>query len=223
MYYKYKQNFKLFTTSNKNCILNVIFLKGRILIFAKKNDMNIIFQTWPWYVSGFLIGMIMLSLIYFGKVFGMSSNLRSLCSMAGAGKYVSFFNFDWKSQRWNLVVVLGAMLGGFVAVHFMNDPTNVDINPKTIQQLAQLGIDAPNGKLMPNALFGAQVLQSPKSIFILLIGGILIGFGTRYAGGCTSGHAISGLSNLQLPSLKAVIGFFVGGLIMAHFLLPLIF
>lgn len=185
--------------------------------------MNIIFQTWPWYVSGFLIGMIMLSLIYFGKAFGMSSNLRSLCSIAGAGKYVSFFNFDWKSQRWNLVVVLGAMLGGFVAVHFMSDPSNVDINPKTIAQLAQLGIDAPNGKLMPDALFGTQIWQSPKSIFILLIGGILIGFGTRYAGGCTSGHAISGLSNLQLPSLKAVIGFFIGGLIMAHFLLPLIF
>lgn len=185
--------------------------------------MNIIFQTWPWYVSGFLIGVIMLFLIYFGKVFGMSSNLRSLCSMAGAGKYVSFFNFDWKSQRWNLVVVLGAMLGGFVAVHFMSDSSNVDINTKTIAQLAQLGIDAPNGKLMPDALFGSQVLQSPKSILILLIGGILIGFGTRYAGGCTSGHAISGLSNLQLPSLKAVIGFFVGGLIMAHFLLPLIF
>jgi uncharacterized membrane protein YedE/YeeE len=185
--------------------------------------MNIIFQTWPWYVSGFLIGMIMLSLIYFGKAFGMSSNLRSLCSMAGAGKYVSFFDFDWKSQRWNLVVVLGAMLGGFVAVHFMSDASNVDINPKTIAQLAQLGIDAPNGKLMPDALFGMQIWQSPKSILILLIGGILIGFGTRYAGGCTSGHAISGLSNLQLPSLKAVIGFFIGGLIMAHFLLPLIF
>jgi uncharacterized membrane protein YedE/YeeE len=143
--------------------------------------------------------------------------------MAGAGKYVSFFNFDWKSQRWNLVVVLGAMLGGFVAVHFMSDPSNVDINPNTIAQLAQLGIDAPNGKLMPDALFGPQIWQSPKSILILLIGGILIGFGTRYAGGCTSGHAISGLSNLQLPSLKAVIGFFIGGLIMAHFLLPLIF
>ena len=185
--------------------------------------MDIIFQTWPWYVSGFLIGIIMLSLIYFGKAFGMSSNLRSLCSMAGAGKYVSFFNFDWKSQRWNLVVVLGAMLGGFVAVHFMGDPSNVTVNPKTIAQLAQLGIDAPNGKLMPDALFGAQIWQSPKSILILLIGGILIGFGTRYAGGCTSGHAISGLSNLQLPSLKAVIGFFIGGLIMAHFLLPLIF
>ena len=185
--------------------------------------MNVFFQTWPWYVSGFLIGMIMLCLIYFGKSFGMSSNLRSMCSIMGAGKQTAFFDFDWKSQRWNLVVVLGAMLGGFVAVHFMSDPSNVSINPKTVEQLAQLGIDAPEGKLVPNALFGPVVLQSPKSILILLIGGILIGFGTRYAGGCTSGHAISGLSNLQIPSLKAVIGFFIGGLIMAYFLFPLIF
>jgi uncharacterized membrane protein YedE/YeeE len=167
--------------------------------------------------------MIMLCLIYFGKTFGMSSNLRSLCSMSGLGKRVDFFDFDWKSQRWNLVVVLGAMLGGFVAVYFMSDPSNVDINPKTIAQLAQLGIEAPNGKLVPDALFGPEIFQSPKSILILLIGGILIGFGTRYAGGCTSGHAISGLSNLQIPSLKAVVGFFVGGLIMAYFIFPLIF
>lgn len=185
--------------------------------------MGFISQTWSWYFSGFLIGIIMLCLIYFGKVFGMSSNLRSLCSMAGAGRYVSFFDFDWKSQRWNLVVVLGAMLGGFVAVHFMSDASNVAINPKTIEQLAQLGIDAPDGKLLPDALFGNDVFQSPKMIFILILGGVLIGFGSRYAGGCTSGHAISGLSNLQLPSLKAVIGFFVGGLIMAHFILPLFF
>ena len=184
--------------------------------------MEVIFQTWSWYVSGFIIGMIMLCLIYFGKTFGMSSNLRSLCSIVGLGKKVSFFNFNWRGQRWNLVVVLGAMLGGFVAVHYMSDPTNVAINPKTIEKLAEIGIDAPSGKLMPDALFGTQILQSPKNIFILLVGGLLIGFGSRYAGGCTSGHAISGLSNLQLPSLKAVIGFFVGGLIMAHFLLPLI-
>lgn len=185
--------------------------------------MNIIFQTWPWYVSGFLIGMVMLSLIYFGKVFGMSSNLSTLCSMTGLGKRVSFFDFDWKIQRWNLLVVLGAMLGGFVAVHYMSDASNVNINPKTIAQLAQLGIDVPNGKLMPNTLFGNDIFQSPKMIFILIIGGVLVGFGTRYAGGCTSGHAISGLSNFQLPSLKAVIGFFIGGLIMAHFILPLLF
>jgi uncharacterized membrane protein YedE/YeeE len=185
--------------------------------------MEIIFQTWPWYVSGFLIGMIMLCLIYFGKTFGMSSNLRSMCTIMGAGKRTAFFDFDWKEQRWNLVVVAGAMLGGFVAVNFMSDPSNVDINPKTIEQLAQLGIDAPNGKLVPDALFGTDVFQSPKGILILIIGGILIGFGTRYAGGCTSGHAISGLSNLQVPSLKAVIGFFIGGLIMAYFIFPLIF
>ncbi|UFH45966.1 YeeE/YedE family protein [Flavobacterium galactosidilyticum] len=184
--------------------------------------MEVIFQTWSWYVSGFIIGMIMLCLIYFGKTFGMSSNLRSLCSIAGLGKRVSFFDFDWKAQRWNLVVVLGAMLGGFVAVHYMSAPSNVSINPQTIEQLAEMGIDAPNGKLMPEALFGTEIFQSPKIILILLIGGILIGFGSRYAGGCTSGHAISGLSNLQIPSLKAVIGFFVGGLIMAHFLLPLL-
>ena len=185
--------------------------------------MEVIFQTWPWYISGFLIGMIMLCLIYFGKAFGMSSNLSTLCSMTGIGKKVSFFNFDWRAQRWNLMVVLGAMFGGFVAVQFMGDASNVTINPKTIAQLAQLGIDAPNGKMLPDTLFGNAVFQSPKMIFILIIGGILIGFGTRYAGGCTSGHAISGLSNFQIQSLKAVIGFFIGGLIMAHLILPLIF
>lgn len=185
--------------------------------------MEVVFQTWPWYISGFLIGMIMLCLIYFGKAFGMSSNLSTLCSMTGIGKKVSFFNFDWRAQRWNLMVVLGAMFGGFVAVQFMGDASNVTINPKTIAQLAQLGIDAPNGKMLPDTLFGNAVFQSPKMIFILIIGGILIGFGTRYAGGCTSGHAISGLSNFQIQSLKAVIGFFIGGLIMAHLILPLIF
>jgi len=164
----------------------------------------------------------MLILIYFGKSFGMSSNLRTLCSLAGAGKKVPFFNFDWKSQRWNLAVVAGAMLGGFVATNYLSDPSNVSINPETIEFLQAMNIDAPEGKLMPDALFSNQVFESPKAILILIIGGILIGFGSRYAGGCTSGHAISGLSNLQLPSLIAVIGFFIGGLIMAHFILPLI-
>lgn len=185
--------------------------------------MDFIFHTWTWYVSGFLIGIVMLFLIYFGKTFGMSSNLRSLCAMTGLGKKVGFFDFDWKLQSWNLFVVLGAMFGGFIAVHFMSDASNVAINPKTIAQLAQLGIDAPNGKLLPDTLFANDIFQSPKMILILIIGGILIGFGTRYASGCTSGHAIYGLSSLQLPSLKAVIGFFIGGLIMVHFILPLIF
>ena len=185
--------------------------------------MDFLFHTWHWSITGFLIGIIMLTLNYFGKVFGMSSNLRSLCTMAGAAKFADFFRFDVKAQYWNLMVVLGAMLGGFVAVHFMSDPSNVDINPQTIAQLETMHIDAPNGKLLPDALFGNAVFQSPKMILILLIGGLLIGFGSRYAGGCTSGHAIAGMSNLQRQSLKAVIGFFVGGLIMAHFIFPLIF
>ena len=185
--------------------------------------MNSLFQTWPWYISGFVIAIIMLTLNYFGKVFGMSSNLRSMCSIAGAGKYVSFFDYDWKAQRWNLLVIIGAMLGGYVAVHFMSDPSNVTLNPKTIAQLSQMGIDAPNGKLVPNALFGEAAFQSPKMIVILIVGGTLIGFGSRYAGGCTSGHAISGMSNLQMQSLKAVIGFLLGGLVMSHFILPLLF
>lgn len=185
--------------------------------------MDVFFQTWPWYVSGFLIGLVMLTLIYFGKTFGMSSNLRSLCTIGGAGKFVDFFNFDWKSQRWNLAVVAGAMLGGFVAVNFMSDSSNVALNPITVSQLQHLGIDAPNGKLLPDTFFGNDVFNQPKMIFVLLVGGMLVGFGSRYAGGCTSGHAISGLSNLQIPSLKAVIGFFVGGLVMVHFIIPLIF
>jgi hypothetical protein len=106
----------------------------------------------------------MLSLIYFGKHFGMSSNLESLCAMSGLGKKISYFDFDWKNNKWNLMVVLGAMLGGFVAAHFMSDSTNVSINSLTIEQLAALGIDAPNGKLAPDALFGNQIFESPKSI-----------------------------------------------------------
>lgn len=179
-------------------------------------------QTWHWSISGFLIGLVMICLIYFGKVFGMSSNLRSLCSMTGIGSKVPFFDWDWKSQRWNLAVVFGAMLGGYFAVHFLNDSSNVAINSQTIAELSKLGIDEPNGKLLPDSLFDISILSSPTHICFLLVGGFLVGFGSRYAGGCTSGHAIAGLSNLQLPSLKAVIGFFIGGLIMSYFILPLI-
>lgn len=180
-------------------------------------------HTWPWYVSGFLIGLVMIVLTWLGKTFGMSSNLRTLCAIGGAGRWSSFFRYDHKAHFWNLVVVAGAMLGGYLAVHYLSDPSNVALNPETVRALSDLGIDAPEGKLAPNALFGNGIWDSPKLLAFLLAGGVLIGFGSRYAGGCTSGHAIQGLSNLQLPSLKAVIGFFVGGLVAVHFLLPLLF
>lgn len=185
--------------------------------------MDFIFKPFPWYLSGVLIGAVMLLLIYMGKNFGMSSNLRTLCSVFGGGKYSGFFRFDWKAQRWNLLVVLGAMIGGFIAVHFLSDGSGVNLNPETVAQLARMNIDAPEGKLLPDAIFGVENAFTPKGLLILLGGGFLVGFGARYAGGCTSGHAISGISNLQLPSVIAVIGFFLGGLLMSHFILPLIF
>lgn len=185
--------------------------------------MDFIYGTWHWAISGFLIGLIMLLLTYFGKTFGMSSNLRTICSMAGAGKFSSFFKLDWREQKWNLAVVLGAILGGFVAYNFLQNGTEVAINPQTVKQLSFMNIDAPNGKLVPNAIFSLEAMLSVKGFVVLFFGGLLIGFGTRYAGGCTSGHAITGLSNLQFPSLIAVVGFFIGGLLMAHLILPLLF
>jgi uncharacterized protein len=185
--------------------------------------MEIITHTWHWSISGFLIGIVLLLLTYFGKNFGMSTNLKNLCSITGIGKWFPFFDTEWKSQQWNLVVLFGSMIGGFFAVHYLSHSTNVAINPKVIQQLNELGIDKPNGNLLPNLLFDSTNFTSPKMVIILIFGGFLIGFGSRYAGGCTSGHAISGLSNLQRSSLKAVIGFFIGGLIMTHFILPLLF
>jgi uncharacterized protein len=185
--------------------------------------MEFITQTWHWSISGFLIGLIMLSLIYFGKTFGMSSNLRTMCSMAGSKKFSDYFNFDWREQKWNLAIVLGSIVGGFISYYYLSNSSNYSINTKTILSLQHIGIDAPNGKLAPNAIFSLDSLLTIKGFIVLLIGGFLIGFGTPYAGGCTSGHAITGLSNLQLPSLIAVVGFFLGGLVMAHFILPLLF
>ena len=181
-----------------------------------------IHQPWPWYLSGFLIACTMLVLLLMGKKFGMSSNLRTFCAACGAGKTATFFRFDWKNDRWNLLVVIGAVLGGFVASHYLSNGEMPLLNENTIASLEQLKISSKNNYL-PQELFSAEALQSVKHISILCIGGFLIGFGARYAGGCTSGHAISGLSNLQIPSLIAVIGFFIGGLIMIHLLFPLIF
>ncbi|WP_289041456.1 YeeE/YedE thiosulfate transporter family protein [uncultured Zobellia sp.] len=185
--------------------------------------MDSILQPWPWYVSGPLITLVMVFLIYFGKTFGMSSNLRTFCSIGGAGKYSDFFKFDWKAQKWNLTVVLGAIIGGFIAVNFLSNGSAIELNPRTVLDLKELGFENAGASLLPAEIYDWNHVLTLKGLAVLIVGGFLVGFGTRYAGGCTSGHAITGLSNLQLPSLVAVIGFFAGGLIMTHFLLPLIF
>jgi uncharacterized membrane protein YedE/YeeE len=177
---------------------------------------------WPWWFSGIFIAFTMFLLLFFGKSFGFSSNLRTICAISGAGKVVDFFKFDWKSQVWNLVFLIGAIIGGFISAQFLSNHEPVLISNNTISDLQVLGFAAPEG-LQPLELFSLESALSVKGFLILAFGGFMVGFGSRYAGGCTSGHAISGISNLQFPSLLAVIGFFIGGLVMTHLIFPLIF
>lgn len=185
------------------------------------NLLEIIQQPWPWYVAGPIIAIVMFALLYFGNSFGLSANFRNICSMFGAGKSCDFFEFDWKKQTWNLVFVAGTVLGGFIAHQFfMPDQVTVAISDATVQDLAALGVQNPGEGFVPEALFSFDSLFSLRGVVMFVIGGFLVGFGTRYAGGCTSGHAISGLSDLQPASLIAVIGFFIGGLLMTYLILP---
>lgn len=164
----------------------------------------------------------MVLLLYFGKSFGVSSNLRTICSACGAGKKVKFFDFDWRPQVWNLLFLLGAIIGGFISAELLSVENAVQISEATIQEIKKLGFAKPDN-IQPDEIFSLEAAFTLKGFLVLLIGGLAIGFGARYAGGCTSGHAISGLSNLQLPSLFAVVGFFIGGLITTWVLLPVIF
>lgn len=195
-------------------------LFSRDITFVKIKYMETLYQTWPWYVGGPLVALIMLILIKLGKSFGFSSNFRTMCSALGAGKSCDFFDFDWKAQRWNILFLLGTIVGGFVGAHLLGDHQAPPIAENTINTLKSYGFASAGETYLPPELFFNLDL---KNVLILLGGGILVGFGTRYAGGCTSGHAISGLSNLQWPSLVAVIGFFIGGLLMVHVFFPLIF
>jgi len=183
--------------------------------------LEFISQPWTWWVSGMIISATMFLLLFFGQSFGFSSNLRTICAAAGGGKFVKFFDFNWRTQIWNLVFLIGAVIGGFIVNQFLSSSQPVQISENTIQDLAALGISKPTS-VQPVELFSLEALFTLKGFLILAFGGLMVGFGSRYAGGCTSGHAISGLSDFQLPSLIAVIGFFVGGLVMTYFLLPLI-
>ncbi len=197
-------------------------IKQNIFLFVIF-PMDSLYQPWPWYVAGPLITLVMFLLLMMGKRFGMSSNLRTLCAMCGAGDKVEFFNFDWKKQQWNLMVILGVILGGFIGSNFLSTDTAVEIDTDLVLQLESFGFADAGSAYMPDALFSTTAMSDWKTWLILVVAGILVGFGTRYAGGCTSGHAISGLSNLQRPSLIAVVGFFIGGMVMVHFIFPLLF
>jgi len=176
---------------------------------------------WPWYVSGFIIGLMVPALLLMGnKSFGISANFRHICAACFPGN-VGFFKYNWKKEIWNLFFVAGIMLGGFIAAHFFADANAVQVNTSLLSELKNYNV-TDTSKLLPSELFSWPALLTLRGFILLVLGGFLVGFGTRYAGGCTSGHAIMGLSNLQWPSLVATISFMVGGFMMANLILPYI-
>lgn len=183
-------------------------------------------QPWPWWVAGLMIAFILFILLFFGKEFGISANFRTMCAAEGAGNYADFFNFDWQEQGWNLMVALGAMFGGYIAATYFagTDGNIAHVSAQTVESLKELGFNYETGNvpLVPE-FYSWEALFSWRGALIIIGGGFLVGFGARYAGGCTSGHAISGLSALQISSLIAVIGFFLGGLFMTHVIFPILF
>jgi len=183
--------------------------------------LELIKEPWPWYVAGPIIGLTVPVLLILGnKSFGISSSLRHICA-ACIPADISFFKYDWKKELWNLFFVFGIFLGGLIASHYLINNAEISVNPKLKTELATYGItDFSN--LVPPQLMNFASLLTLRGFLTMVVGGFLVGFGTRYAGGCTSGHAIMGLSNLQWPSLVATICFMAGGFLMANVILPVI-
>jgi uncharacterized membrane protein YedE/YeeE len=178
-------------------------------------------HPWPWYIAGPLIGLTVPVLLLLGnKHFGISANLRHVCAACmPAG--IPFFQYDWKKEVWNLFFAAGLLLGAVVAMHWLRNPDPLTIAPALSKELNGYGVTRTGG-LLPPEIFSWSSLLTARGLIIMIAGGFLVGFGTRYAGGCTSGHAIMGLSTLQWPSLVATVMFMIGGFITANWLLPLI-
>ena len=180
-------------------------------------------QPWPWYVAGPLIGLVVPFVYWYGgRKWGVSSSLQHLCAATLPGK-IEYFRYDWwKSGAWHLAMASGMIVGGFLGGRVLSRPDDVvAISESTRAHLSGLGITDFAG-MVPTDVFSFGALLSLPGVVLVLVGGFLVGFGARWANGCTSGHAISGMSNLQLSSLVVVMGFFIGGLISAHLLLPII-
>lgn len=189
------------------------------------NIIEIISQPWHWAFSGAMIALVLILLTWMGRSFGVSLSFRNICSISGAGKKSSFFNINIKDEYWRMVFVLGGIVGGIIGFTLLKSPEPVAIAESTIQGLKDLGLDYPASDekglgFVPTDMYNFGNL---KGIIFAILGGFFVGFGSRYGDGCTSGHAISGLSHLQVSSLITVIGFFIGGLIMTHLLMPLFF
>lgn len=183
--------------------------------------MEVLSSPWQWYVAGPLIGLTVPALLILGnKSFGISSSMKHICAACLPAK-IPFFQYDWKKEAWNLFFVLGILIGGYLAVQFLANPSEMIVAPSLKADLSQYGIKDYQG-LLPADLFAWDQLLTLRGIIMVVLGGFMVGFGTRYAGGCTSGHSIMGLSTLQWPSLVATCCFMIGGIVMTNFILPYI-
>ena len=154
----------------------------------------------PWYVAGPLIGLIIpLLLVLNEKQFGVSSSLRVVVSFFTPK--VNYFRYNRKKDYWQLYFGIGVILVSILIVLL-----DVSPSPQIDSELSFAGI--------------ATSVYSLQSWPFFLIGGALIGFGARYAGGCTAGHCVMGNSLLSTSSLVSTVSFFVGGLIVSHFVIP---
>jgi hypothetical protein len=178
-------------------------------------------QPLPWYVGEILIGLTVPALLISGnKMLGVSSALRHVCAACFPGN-IPFLKYEWKKQAWSLFFAAGIVLGGFIGGYILKDPQPQHISSKTISRLSKSGVRFNEG-FVPGDVFNWKNLFTLQGFIMLVGGGFLVGFGTRYANGCTSGHGIMGLSALQWSSLVAVASFFAAGILSSKYLLPLI-
>ena len=154
--------------------------------------LEIIKQPWHWAIAGLLIGLTVPTLLLIGnKKFGVSSSLRHICAICIPAK-IPFFKYEWRKEIWNLMFVFGVFIGAIIATQFLSNPNAIVVAESTKASLAQYGI-TDYTKIMPAQIFNIENLFTLKGFFFFIVGGFLVGFGTRYAGGCTSGHAIMGI------------------------------
>ena len=183
---------------------------------------DILTEPWPWYIAGPIIGLTVPLLFIIGnKQFGISSSLRHTCAACAPGD-IEFFKYDWKSKgMWNFFFVAGIILGGVLAGAIFRNPEPVQISQQTAADLEALGVSSFSN-FHPTDLFSWDNLFTAQGLIMMVLGGFFVGFGARYGGGCTSGHGISGLSDLQPASLITVISFFIGGFFITYIVLPYI-
>lgn len=198
------------TSGNKHCLL-----------LQTSKTMEFLYKPWPWYVAGPIIGITVPLLLLMGnKRLGISSTLRHICA-ACVPANIPLFQYDWKKEIWNLYFVVGVLLGGVIGGVILANPDPVAISNSTWEYFSQFGVKQQTG-LMPTELFSWSEVLNPRGLILMVAGGFMVGFGTRYARGCTSGHGILGLSALQWPSLLATMSFFGGGILFSKFILPYI-